>query len=688
MESGRIYRGFISYSHSDSAFAAWLHRALETYRLPAGLAGEETRGRALGAIFRDRSELSAGSDLSGSIREALDRSDYLVVICSAASRASHWVEAEVRYFLQSRDLRHVLCVIVDAPPGESGVLACLPPALAEAYGASSEPLAADLRPGADGRRLVRLKIAAGLLSVGLDRLVQRDARRRLQWMTAATTAAAVISLCMAGLAWTAVDARRLAQARNAEAEDLVAYMLGDLHDKLEPVGRLDVLDGVGRKVLDHYAKVGVRRLDDAALAKQAKALTLIGSIRNERGDLAGAREAFAQAAATSRALSARNPKDTSRLFDEAQNIYWLAYVDWRQGQRVAAEAGFKEYSRLADALVRLEPANPAWRLETAYARSNLGTVLLEQGRLDESLAAFEAARETFKAASLKEPDDGDRLFDLVDAQNWVADVLVKMGRLKQSYQERRDAAALLHQHRRADPGDMPLAAQTFAADLALARRATDLGRHDEAKTLVTRARSELSGLVRRDPANATWVEYAAVADLNLTDLALDEGDMATARRIHDEARQRITRLTSLNPTVYRWRWNLEGELQRQAITFALHAGDTASARDQARRLAEASSAKVDLRAGEEERTLLAGFAYLALDEPATALKILERRAGTLTPQGRDLLALALERTGDLRRGREIVNQLHGQGYTRLGRLEFLSRSHSGVKSPLGGTIDG
>ena len=86
MQNARIYRAFISYSHRDSTFAAWLHRALETYRLPAGLGGDETHDRALGAVFRDRSELSAGSDLSGSIREALDRSEYLVVICSTASR--------------------------------------------------------------------------------------------------------------------------------------------------------------------------------------------------------------------------------------------------------------------------------------------------------------------------------------------------------------------------------------------------------------------------------------------------------------------------------------------------------------------------------------------------------------------------------------------------------------------------
>ena len=33
------YSAFISYSHADTAVARWLHRALETYRLPKGLVG-------------------------------------------------------------------------------------------------------------------------------------------------------------------------------------------------------------------------------------------------------------------------------------------------------------------------------------------------------------------------------------------------------------------------------------------------------------------------------------------------------------------------------------------------------------------------------------------------------------------------------------------------------------------------
>ena len=36
------YRAFISYSHADEKWAGWLHRSLETHRLPKVLVGQPT----------------------------------------------------------------------------------------------------------------------------------------------------------------------------------------------------------------------------------------------------------------------------------------------------------------------------------------------------------------------------------------------------------------------------------------------------------------------------------------------------------------------------------------------------------------------------------------------------------------------------------------------------------------------
>jgi len=70
----RYYKAFISYSHNDEKFAQKLHRRLERYRLPKSL---RSGGKSVGAIFRDKAELSVSSGLDKSIKAALDASDHL-----------------------------------------------------------------------------------------------------------------------------------------------------------------------------------------------------------------------------------------------------------------------------------------------------------------------------------------------------------------------------------------------------------------------------------------------------------------------------------------------------------------------------------------------------------------------------------------------------------------------------------
>jgi hypothetical protein len=188
------YWAFISYSHQDTAVAEWLHKALETYRVPRRLVGRSSRdGRVPGRlypVFRDRDELPGSSNLGDNITSALEQSRYLIVICSPRAATSRWVNEEVTAFKRLGREDRILCLIVDGEPNaadRSGDAAaeCFPEAVR--YGVDGagrptterkEPIAADLRPHADGRANAKLKVLAGLLGVGFDELKQRELQRR------------------------------------------------------------------------------------------------------------------------------------------------------------------------------------------------------------------------------------------------------------------------------------------------------------------------------------------------------------------------------------------------------------------------------------------------------------------------------------------------------------------------------
>lgn len=675
MDRQRRYRAFISYSHLDRTAAEWAHRALETYRAPRNLTrkGGEPAGRDLRPIFRDRDELAGAPDLGETIRDALDRSDTLIVLCSPAAARSRWVNQEAAHFLARHDTRQVLCVIAGATPSAMPLDEVLPPALKASLPAGVEPLAVDLRKGGDGARLARLKMAASLLDVSLDQLVQRDARRRLAAMGVFTAAAVVLVLVMGALTLTTLRSRQIARDQRDETEALVAYMLGDLRQQLEPVGRLDVLDGVSGKVLAYYAKARTDQLDDRALAQRAKAQTLLGTIREQRGDLAGARDAFGQAAATTHALAARDPRDGDRLFDEAQNVYWLAYVTLRLGDAAKAEQGFQRYGELAHALVALDPSRADWRLEVAYAKSNLGTLLFEQGREDEALVAFRAALAAFEAERARAPRDHDRLVDAVDAHAWVADTLLRLGRPRDAHGERANAAALLAEASAKAGDDKPLAGRSLAVQLALARLELDLGKTAQSRARSDKALTGLRALAALDPSNARWREYVLVGELDAVDLATWSGDLARARDRHAQASATLSDLRTGSARAT-WRTELDGRLAQQGIVLAGLAGEHRRERDAALALIERLRGVPDTPEIGANRVALLGFAQLSAGRAAEAVATLSPGRDALSPASRDVLARANLALARRDQAEAIVRALKQQGYAHPAFLAFWRES--------------
>src|SRR3954471_9813559 len=89
------YDVFISYSRTNSAFAAELERELKRYRPPHGITAESERLR----VFRDLSDYT-GVDYFESIERHLRASSKLVVICSPEARASDYVDDEIGRFLK------------------------------------------------------------------------------------------------------------------------------------------------------------------------------------------------------------------------------------------------------------------------------------------------------------------------------------------------------------------------------------------------------------------------------------------------------------------------------------------------------------------------------------------------------------------------------------------------------------
>jgi hypothetical protein len=219
-QSGLVYDGFISYSHAaDDLLAPRLQAGLQRFAKPWW------KRRAL-RIFRDESSLSANPHLWSSITDALDQSDWFVLLLSPDAAESEWVNQEIEYWLEHKDPNRIIPVLTDGEFGwDEGDIAstAAPPAL---YGTfADEPRWVDLRFARTEEQLdlnnasfraAVADVASAIRQVPKDELESEEVRQHRR--TTRTAWGAGIVVVLLAVAATAAAVFAVAQSNEAEAQ--------------------------------------------------------------------------------------------------------------------------------------------------------------------------------------------------------------------------------------------------------------------------------------------------------------------------------------------------------------------------------------------------------------------------------------------------------------------------------------
>lgn len=197
------YDAFISYRHNekDSYIAKSIHKRLETFKLPRALRKNlDFDVKGITRVFRDEEELPLSSDLSDTINNALQNSEYLICICTPEYLNSSWCMMEVESFLRIRDHSHILVVLADGEPEDSfpEILTFEDVQIRDDDGSvrierkKIEPLAADVR-GQNKRETDKkmeaavMRLCASIIGVNYDDLRQRHREAKLKRLIALST---------------------------------------------------------------------------------------------------------------------------------------------------------------------------------------------------------------------------------------------------------------------------------------------------------------------------------------------------------------------------------------------------------------------------------------------------------------------------------------------------------------------
>ena len=168
---------FISYNHRDVKMARWLHRKLESYKLPAEIHNEFENSKYLRPVFRDQEDLNTGI-LGDELRKHLEDSKYLIVICSPNSAKSTWVSNEVKTFIEWGRLEYIIPFIIDGTPNCNGDDECFPDSLRQHVNEHPDQELLGINTQEIGREKAFVRVVSRMLEVSFDELWKRHERER------------------------------------------------------------------------------------------------------------------------------------------------------------------------------------------------------------------------------------------------------------------------------------------------------------------------------------------------------------------------------------------------------------------------------------------------------------------------------------------------------------------------------
>ncbi|WP_267224398.1 TIR domain-containing protein [Dyella silvae] len=703
------YRAFISYSHQDKAWGSWLHKALETYRVPRRLIGQRTAAgvipKRLAPVFRDRDELASANDLGSKINEALRESANLIVICSPRSAASRWVNEEVLAFKRLGRSERIFCLIVDGEPDASAIPGreheeCFAPALRFRLAEDgvpgsepAEPIAADAREGKDGKTNAKLKLIAGLLDIGFDALKRRELQRRVRRMTALAALAVAVMAVTTTLAITAVIARNAAvvashaaERRQKQAENLVDFMLGDLGDKLQQVSRLDIIESVDDQAMRYFQSLPIMDVTDESLAQRTKALERIGSVRLDDGHLPAAMESFRAAAQIHETLIQRDPKSTDRLLAYARLQAFIGLTYWRQGQLDDAKATFETARTTLNHAASMASHDPTLMFELAMVENNIGHVLEAKGQLEEAAAPYHNELALCQQLVAIKPGNTDWNVQLGSAHNNVGKLALMRGDMSTAVAEYAADNAIETRLFERDPKDNSQKENVVTSRAILGRTLALTGDTGAAAQDLQQALDMAEQLRALDAKNATSMEDYALYSSQLSRLMRLTGNTAEATRLLNQSLEAFATLVKQDPSDAGWQREFAEAQTEQAEQLR-----NAARRDQALTQAQAAVATLSpllAKHPHDRATLLATvraqYVLATLtDDPHAAQQLLEdalalTRAVTGGKDDPRLLSqqvsvlVALGRTDE---ARPLIQKLWDTGYRDLALVNLLKHEH-------------
>ena len=281
-----------------------------------------------------------------------------------------------------------------------------------------------------------------------------------------------------------------------------------MKEKLEPVGRLDILDDIGQRAVEYYEAQDIAKLSDDSLARQARARHILGQVALESHDFDKARAETQATARLTREIYDRNPDDTDAIFTHAQSEYWVGSIYYYEKKFQEVAPYWENYADLGKHLYETDTKNLKWILERAYGENNLGLINLKLENLNLAKSKFLRAADFFDEALMLAPvlapENSQITMELANVMAGLAQIAVKEDDRNAALALRMKQISLYEQLLEDDPQNYLI---LFRRTQASARVITDIlidAKSPEFEEMLKQSFLHYEEMINRNPKNDNW----------------------------------------------------------------------------------------------------------------------------------------------------------------------------------------
>jgi tetratricopeptide (TPR) repeat protein len=283
------------------------------------------------------------------------------------------------------------------------------------------------KPVEEGIQLIGSNLTVSATTSAFVEDSARRVRRNRFLRNALNTGLVLLVIATGVLAYQANRASEDADHRRAQSEDLISFLLGDLHENLTAIGRLEILSSAVDTAMEYFSSLDDKDLSNEMLSRRSRMFYQLGDVSFQAGEFEKASTAFVKSLQEAEQLARMQPDDLSIRYELAQANYWVGFSNWYQGDLSAVAPFFNRYREIAQSLVDAEPGNEDWLLELGSSYSNLGTFESSRQRLHEAETHFANGARVLQKLVEANPKSHQYRSALAEVQSWTGSVQRKTG---------------------------------------------------------------------------------------------------------------------------------------------------------------------------------------------------------------------------------------------------------------------